>query len=97
MDIKDAKILWDRTGQVKVIPMSRDETPAERRLSASYGACDSEWADASDERRQALMLAQFARIVTVYGVDPQVAHEAFLEIDQYRQAVAPETIPDHDD
>jgi hypothetical protein len=36
----------------------------------------------------ALMLTDFHQIVVRDGIDPQVAHKAFLEIDEYREIIA---------
>lgn len=85
MDIKDAKILWDKGGAVAVTRISSKETPAQSALSKSYGACNAEWVEATDEGRLKLMLWTFVEMVADDGVPPEAAHKAFLEIDQYRE------------
>lgn len=39
-------------------------------------------------KQVALMLSDFHQIVVGDGIDPQVAHTAFLEIDEYRAVIA---------
>lgn len=50
----------------------------------------------------AMVFVDFQTLVVGYGIDPQVAHEAFLAIDEYRQRIAPdlpgaEPIPEGDE
>jgi hypothetical protein len=91
MDIKEAKILWNRGGPVKVVSMSKNETAQEKALHGSYGACDAEWVEAADDNeRLLLLLSQFVRLAVLYGIAPDDVNKAFLEIDQYREHVGPE-------
>jgi len=46
--------------------------------------------EASDAERLTMMLLDFHTMVVRDGIDPQVAHRAFLEIDEYRRVIAPD-------
>ncbi len=69
--------------------MSRKKTTEEKALHASYGACNAEWVEASDEGRVVLMFSTFISLVIRDGISPQDAHDAFLTIDLYRENVSP--------
>ena len=51
------------------------------------GACDLSFAEASDSERIIQMFVAFHAMVVRDGLDPQVVHTAFLEIDEYRAIV----------
>ena len=69
------------------------DSPGSRRLDAPLcillrlGACDLSFAEASDSERIIQMFVAFHAMVVRDGIDPQVAHTAFLEIDEYRAVV----------
>ena len=50
-------------------------------------ACDLSFTEMSDAERITHMFVAFHEMVVRDGIDPQVAHTAFLEIDEYRAIV----------
>ena len=99
MKLKEVMIAWTADlsytaddpmrGQVKVGPW-----PDKHRWSDAYdnteGMCDLDWHQMSDEGRLLALFVLFHALVVRDGINPQVAHEAFLEIDEYRQRIAPD-------
>ena len=66
-------------------------SPGSRRLDAPFasclGACDLSFVEASNSERIIQMFVAFHAMVVRDGLDPQVVHTAFLEIDEYRAIV----------
>ena len=90
MKAVDAMIAWTPgTGDVKV-GMHPDETEWSRGLTFTDGACYSEWSNAPDTARLAMLFIAFHTLTVRDGIDPQAAHKAFLAIDEYRRAIAPD-------
>ena len=62
----------------------------ERRWTSEFGRTDGalarEWR--SHPNRERLMFQLFHLIVVAEGIDPQLAHTAFLKIDEYRWGIA---------
>ncbi len=58
-----------------------------RPFASCLGACDLSFAEASDSERIIQMFVAFHAMVVRDGLDPQVVHTAFLEIDEYRAIV----------
>ncbi len=90
MKLKDTKVLWDNGGPVKVIPKDTRESEADRKLNCSSGATDLEWVEASDAERLTMLLRLFVRIATIYKVAPKDIHEAFWQVDEYREYMGEE-------
>jgi hypothetical protein len=62
--------------------------------SAAYaftdGACLSEWRAMNEWERVAMLFIMFNVMTVRDGIDPKVAHDALLEIDEYRHRIAPD-------
>lgn len=52
------------------------------------GACYSRWNGYTEDQRQKALFIVFHTMVVRDGVDPQVAHEALMSIDEYRIMIA---------
>ena len=103
MKARDAHILWTPAacnrrllrrgdhppGSVKVLPFSATAT-GKRPLGTSgdAGACFTDWRHRSSEQLRALVLAEFHALVVRDGMHPQAVHQAFLVIDEYREAIS---------
>jgi hypothetical protein len=103
MKARDAHILWTPAdyrkrllrrgdhppGSVKVLPFLSD---GDRKEAARYkrdaGASFTDWRHRSSEQLKAL--AQFQALVVRDGMHPQAVHQAFLVIDEYREAISPD-------
>jgi len=72
-------------GKVKVVEHLATPRELTRQFVSSYGACNSGWRD-SGKRLQRLFTT-FNTLSTRDGIDPEVAHKAFLVIPEYRQAI----------
>ena len=79
---------WESTtaGQVRV-GVHPDRVGWTRPFASCLGACDLSFAEASDSERIIQMFVAFHAMVVRDGIDPQVVHTAFLEIDEYRAIV----------
>ena len=73
-------------GQVRV-GVHPDRVGWTRPFASCLGACDLSFVEASDSERIIQMFVAFHAMVVRDGIDPQVAHTAFLEIDEYRAIV----------
>ena len=104
MKARDAHILWTPgdcnrrllrrgdhpPGSVKVLPFLSD---GDRKEAARYkrdtGASLTDWRHRSSEQLKALVLTEFHALVVRDGMHPQAVHQAFLVIDEFREAVSP--------
>lgn len=73
-------------GQVKVCPRP-PYSSVDPYGGWVYAGADGSDPDVSDV---AMVFINFHTIVVRDGVDPQVAHEAFLVIDEYRERISPD-------
>ena len=74
---------------MKVLPFLSD---GDRKEAARYkrdaGASFTDWRHRSSEQLRALVLAEFHALVVRDGMHPQAVHQAFLVIDEYREAIS---------
>ena len=80
----------ETAGLVVVLPVP-DEAGVAKRYVMRAGASSSALAGLSEEARIARLFIDFQTLVVRDGIDPQVAHRAFLAIDEYRFRIAPDT------
>ncbi len=88
--LSTAQVIWRAVDNpelpaVKVVSIPADD---DRRYYASWGACNQDFNEASPEDKVNMLFRQFHQLVTFDGVDPAVAHEAFMPIPEYRRALA---------
>jgi hypothetical protein len=88
--VRWAELKPETAGQVTVLP-APDEAGAAKRYMMRAGASSSALAALSEEARIARLFIDFQTLVVRDGIDPQVAHHAFLAIDEYRYRIAPDT------
>ena len=101
MKAKDALIAWtpvsaslhhaSTRGKVKVGPLIGDDDPDWTALYGYTGG--AAWVDRRNMEEWQLIAAvfiDFQTLVISYGMDPKVVHEAFLEIDEYAERIAPD-------
>lgn len=88
--IRWAALKPDTAGQVAVLS-SPDAGEAGKRYMMRAGASSSGLRALSQEARIARLFIDFQTLVVRDGIDPQTAHRAFLEIDEYRYRIAPDT------
>lgn len=90
--LAEAQIIWNihqREARaddplVKVVRRGHDDP----RYMASWGACNMEFNEASDEQRLSMLFAKFVALTIVYTTPPQAVHEAFMCIPEYRRGLA---------
>jgi len=76
----------ETAGQVRVVP--KIHTDSKRfamweDVIPTYAIC-SKW------QQVAMVFVHFHTIVTRDGIDPRIAHKAFLEIEEYRERMSPD-------
>lgn len=59
-------------------------------LSKSLGACGSEWRRTSDVARAGFIMSLFNVIVNQHRLMADEVHEAFMEIDEYKEFTEPD-------
>lgn len=104
--LREAQIIWDYHGnepdaplvQVMGHPDDRGRDRWGRRDNADYrsswGACMTEFVDASEDERLLMLFKQFHWMVMSKEVPPKAVHEAFLVIPEYRAALTMDFLPD---
>lgn len=88
--VRWAALKPDTAGEVVVLARP-DAGEEARRYMMRAGASSSGLRALSDEARIARLFIDFQTLVVRDGIDPQVAHRAFLQIDEYRYRIAPDT------
>ncbi|MEH3064467.1 MAG: hypothetical protein PGN33_17605 [Methylobacterium radiotolerans] len=88
--VRWAELKPETAGQVVVLP-APDAAGEARRYMMRAGASSSALATLTEEARVARLFIDFQTLVVRDGIDPQVAHRAFLAIDEYRFRIAPDT------
>lgn len=76
-------------GTVTVVAWPDDSRRSDPHQS-TVGACNSEWCAADDLTRTALVFVAFHTLTVRDRVPVGVAHRALLEIDEYRDTIAPD-------
>lgn len=81
-------VAWDRHPmRVKVGPW-----PDETGWSEAYGrtdrACFAACRESTADQRLVAIFILFSAIIVREGLDPEIVHQAFLAIDEYRDALA---------
>jgi hypothetical protein len=83
-----AELRPETAGQVAVLPLA--EAEAAKRYMMRSGAA-SGLKGLPEEARIGRLFIDFQTLVVRDGIDPQVAHRAFLAIDEYRYRISPDT------
>ena len=82
---------WNPKGEIVVGPHP-DKTGWSNSFLYSSGSCVLHTKKMTDIEKQHFILSDFVAIVIRDGVNPKAVHEAFLTIDEYRNAI-PEDVP----
>ena len=90
MQLVDAYMAWGLVGTQERIERDLD-LPLGRRMPMWNGVCVNFGAYQSPDLDQQRALLTFITIVVRDRLDPQVVHEAFLAIDEYRARISPDT------
>jgi len=77
------------TDQIEV-GIHPDKTGWTKNYVRTVGACFSDHRERTDIERMLMMFIDFNTIVVRDKVDAQVAHRAFLAIDEYRKLISPD-------
>ena len=91
MKATEAMICWipQDADSIKVV-----HWPDRERISDNYefttGACCKEWYEADQITLSFFIMAAFHTCVVRDRIDVDVAHKAFLKIDEYRQRISPD-------
>jgi hypothetical protein len=96
MKAHEALIAWtpadwptgNTQGQVKVGPLITKENDWTTPFEYTGGAAYTERRDWRGQQSLAQVFIEFHTLVVRDGIDPQVAHEAFLAIDEYAEAIS---------
>ena len=54
---------------------------------SSWGACNGDFAEANDETRLRMLLAETVNLTVNEGIAPKTVHEALMVIPEYRSAM----------
>lgn len=90
MEAKACMIAWNPgTAEIAVMPWPDTAGRSDRYLMTG-GACYLQWCEADETNLALLVQLAFHACVVRDGIPVQAAHEAFLEIDEYRDRIAPD-------
>lgn len=79
-------------GQVQIGPLlNAGDADWTKPYAFTVGAKDIARRHYPPDRSRAALFIDFHTMVVRDGIDPQVAHRAFLLIDEYRNAISPDT------
>lgn len=79
-----SRLLPGQTGPaLKVV--GGDVPDESHRYSASWGACNSDFQDASDSDKLSMLLANIIYLIIKEKLDPKEVHEAHLVIPEYKK------------
>jgi hypothetical protein len=88
--LKGAMIAWTPKREVKVGPWP-DTSGWSKSYDVTDGACFMRWGEFTEDQRQKALFVVFHTMVVRDEVDPSVAHDALMVIDEYRELIAPDT------
>ena len=81
--------LWnDRTTAGKVFVTCLGDTKRDKEFLMVGGAAYTEWRTCGLEELVSRLLVEFNSIIIRDRIDPFVVHEAFLQIEEYRNSIA---------
>ena len=99
MEAREALIAWtpahlanDPTaGQIKIgLLLSEGDRDWTAPYASTGGAAYKERRTLPDDTSALMAFVDFHTVVVRDGIDPQVAHQAFLAIDEYRERISPD-------
>ena len=90
MKFTEAMICWNPdTDKIAVVPWP-DQKRWSKQYQATTGACEARLHDMDEAQRGRMLFIHFNTIVVGDHVGVEAAHQAFLEIDEYRQLISPD-------
>ncbi|MCO6407343.1 hypothetical protein [Hoeflea alexandrii] len=89
MKIANTMIAWNSGGDIECGPWP-DKTRWSREFRFTAGACDSDFKNRPEAEITAMVFILFNTVVVRDGISVEAAHRAFLKIDEYRDAIAPD-------
>lgn len=87
--LRDVQIIWnpEQPGLPPAALVWKPEIE-DRRYDCSWGCCSSDFNEASDEERINMLFRQFVHMTAIEGIDARVLHDIFMDIPEWRQALA---------
>ena len=88
--LAETQINWDPCDDPKLPPveLARYSFEDDNRYISSWGACNQEFTDASPAEKVNMLMRQFVHLAAFEGIPPKAIHKAFMQIPEYRQALA---------
>jgi hypothetical protein len=88
--ISKTQIIWDAPDNPELPPVALVQIPGkdDNRYHASWGACNSDFNEASVGEQVNMLMKQFVHMTINYGIEPELLHETFMQIPEYRRALA---------
>ena len=88
--LASTQVIWSAPDNPELPSVALVSIPGEDddRYHASWGACNSDFAEADDTGKIAMFLAKFISLVIVDGIDANEIHEVFSQVPEYRRALA---------
>ena len=90
--LAETEIIWNPHDNPELPPVDLVKIPSkyedDGRYYSSWGACNIEFVEASPDEKVNLLMRQFVCMTAIEGVDPRAVHKAFMQIPEYRCAIA---------
>ena len=88
--LAETQVIWNPDDGLNVPPVDVVRHPHEddTRYDSSWGACSQEFNEASPDEKLNMLMRQFVHLAAIEGIDPKHIHRAFMQIPEYRRALA---------
>ena len=88
--LAETQIIWDACDNPELSPIELVKIPYEddNRYMSSWGACNMEFKEATPTEQIKMLMLQFVHLAAIDGIKPKAIHQAFMQIPEYRRALA---------
>ena len=88
--LAETQVIWNPDDGLNLPPVDLVRHPHEddTRYDSSWGACSQDFNEASPAEKVNMLMRQFVHLAAIEGVAPGDIHRAFMQIPEYRLALA---------
>ena len=88
--LANTQVIWNPTEDLSLPPLALVQISGndDNRYISSWGACNGDFVEADPAAKLSMLYRQFIHLVVNEKLDPQDVHTTFMQIPEYRQALA---------
>ena len=88
--LAETQVIWNPDDDHTLPPVDvvRLGFEDDNRYSSSWGACNIGFCEATPAEQLNMLMRQFVHMAAIDGVEPRAIHKAFMQIPEYRHALA---------